>query len=765
MKRNTKFSFLVPAFVTVFFLLGSALGDEKSSELLPATERPTRQLTRGDLDGRNVLVRVYNNWQTDPRAYKLISVPLSELAVSFDAVRQALPGISDSAAVLLFGRQQKDEAVAEFIGDSIYAERYEKGKRFYIRRSISDIIGSTDWTVTDALGLPLTKASVEVFIHGIAGEGPRIYLLAVTTDEQGQFKIPDLVGELRFLSFAVSEPNYGVALANRYINEQRELIVPLVSKATDAYERSIHGIIMDTQGNPVAGAVIECTDIRTLGEGLINALHGWSYTSLTDDKGAFSLYLPNENSRDERGYLIPPKSQYHVRIQAPKELGLLPYAKPIENGGEALIFLQSGDLFRTFVFEDANGPITDPKKLQYISLTIIQPDGSRVSLSYKDVKDGGIFPPGEYHAVRRGMDEFNFEPVTVNEQSPDELIFRQPEGILYYGQVIHGLTGAPMPGAFVIGFNAKAKGNLSMITDQQWQALHALPADPCLADPAVKPICRIYGVKKIVRTDEFGNFQMSFRPGEIYGFIAFEKDYLGLMHRRHALIANENGQAEIPVMKLYPAATVMIEACTDAKHISIWPRWIIDENENPAWVRQFLATDDRRESLFTYDAWIEQDKVQSFHVPAGLILRVKLDTPYDRQFCPIEISQVIHLAQGQVLDLGRHQFEPALEVYVQVTNSQGQAVEGVPVSILRDGNIWSVTHNTDESGIAGFNVVPYSEGRFGVGCKGEGGEYLTETIPFQMGDSTDSGRQFTLQLSDRILELLFKSDGPEPLKP
>jgi hypothetical protein len=212
-------------------------------------------------------------------------------------------------------------------------------------------------------------------------------------------------------------------------------------------------------------------------------------------------------------------------------------------------------------------------------------------------------------------------------------------------------------------------------------------------------------------------------------------------------------------MKLYPAATVLIEPRTEAKHVSICPRWIIDENENPTWVHEFLTTDDRRESMFTYDSWIEQNKVQSFHVPAGLNLRVKLDTPYDRKFCPIEIPQAIHLAQGQVLDLGRHQFEPALEVYVQVINSKSQAIEGVPVRMFRDGRAWSVPHNTDESGIARFNVVPYSMGEFGVIYHKDGGGFLKETIPFQIGGNTDSGQQFTLQLSDEILELLFKSDG------
>jgi hypothetical protein len=761
MKRSTKFSIGILVLVAMSLPLTPVSGRRGSGERVDMAGSLTEHLCQDDLEGKDVLVRIYNNWQTDPRAYKLINVPLSRLSVSFDAVRKAFPGIEDSAAVVVCGRQQKDEVVAKMLGDSVCVERYKKGQKLRFRPLQSGSNGSSELNVTDALGLAFPKASVDIFVRGPGDNGPRIYLSTADTDEQGRLQVPVLTGELRFFSFVISEPNYGIALIDPYIDlgEQKELTVPLVSKSSEAFQRSIHGVVVDPEGNPIAGAVIECSYIRTLGEGLINALNDWSNKSLTDDKGAFNLYLPNENIRDDRGYLIPPKSQYHVRIEAPKELGLVPYVKPIENGREALIFLESGGRFRTLIFEDANGLITDPNKLRYISMTIIQSDGSRVSLRYEDFKDGGIFPLGEYHAVRRGMDEFDFEPLTVNEQSPDELIFKLPESILYHGQIVHGLTGEPMEGAFVIGFISSSKGNLSMITDQQWQALHALSAEPSLTEPALKPICRIYGVKKIVRTDELGNFQMSFRPGEIYGFIAFEKDYLGLMHRRHALVTDQNGQAEIPVMKLYPAATVLIELRTEAKRISIWPRWIIDENENPAWVNEFLTTDDRRESLFTYDGWIEQNKVQSFHVPAGLNLRVKLDTPYERQFCPIEIPQLIHLTQGQVLDLGQHDFKAALDVYVQVINSKSQAIEGVPVNVLHGGKALSAPHITDESGIARFNVTPYSVGQFSVICHKEGGEFLKETIPFQIGGNTDSGRQFTLQLSDEILELLFKSDG------
>jgi len=599
---------------------------------------------------------------------------------------------------------------------------------------------------------------VEIFLRHVSGE-PEIYLGESATDEQGRLEVPNLDGSLNHPAFVVSHPDYGTCRATRYLLRDNESVLPLVPRTTKAYQRSARGMVVDPEGNPISGARIQCTNVRTLGEGLINGLHGWTFEALTDKEGSFSFYLPNEKRRDERGYLIPPKSKYNVRIEAPRGLGLLPYVTPIENDIYAAIVLKRGGRFRTFVFEDANGVITDPRKLQYIGVTVSRPDKSRVSIGYDDFKDGGIFPSGQYRARMYGMDSSEFEPLVVDEFSPDELEFKLPDSILYHGKIVHGITAEPMPGAFVLAMNSRHPGNLSMIMPEQWQALHALPAEPSLADPAVKPLHEVYGLKGLARANEQGIFRMSFRPGEFYGFVAFEENYLGLMRRRHALVPDENRYAEVPVMKLFPAATMLVELLTEER-ISISPRWIIDKDNNSVWVREFLATDDRRESLFTYDTWLEENELQSFHVPAGLNLRINFRAPYDRKWCPIEIPQVFNLSQGQVVDLGSHTFHPALEVSVYVTNTQGSPVEGVPVRMMREPNHWSVPHNTDESGIARFHVIPHSNGQFGVLYHGEEGLRLTETIPYAIAGEEETGRQFTMQLSDDILYHLFKSNFP-----
>jgi len=125
-------SLAIPAFVIVSLLFVPALGDEKPVESVTMTESQVRELAEKALAGRHVIVRVYNNWQTDPHAYILISVPLSGLWVSFDAVREAFRGVSDSAVIVVSGRQQNDRAVAAVMADSVCAERYQKGKQFSI---------------------------------------------------------------------------------------------------------------------------------------------------------------------------------------------------------------------------------------------------------------------------------------------------------------------------------------------------------------------------------------------------------------------------------------------------------------------------------------------------------------------------------------------------------------------------------------------------------------------------------------------------------
>jgi hypothetical protein len=708
-----------------------------------------------ELDGKILVVRLHEDADNAPDEFRPLRIRFAGNQVTIEPDEAAV-----SSVVVVTPEDQEDEAVKAAFGDRIYAATVTR--KLDLRLPFPPAPGreKQQWQFTDALGEPLAGAVVEISLAEY--RGPRIPVGRAALDDAGRLAWRRPFGNLPMVSFTVSHPDYGCAEAGQYLGLDDKVIVPLVRKGTVAAERAIYGRVVDPNGAPVPGATIQCSNVRTLGEGLINSLCEHSL-GVADANGAFSFYLPNRKSRDDRGELIPPKSQYYVRIEAPKKLGLLPYAEPIENGREALVVLERGDHVRRLRFEDPNGEITDPAKLETITVSLRRPDRYVLMLHYEDWKDGVPLPLGTYEASMRGMPgELRFEPVEITRDSPQKVVFKLPAGVTYYGRVVHGITGRPLPGAFVLAESANcADLRLCDLTAEQWDALHDLASAPPQDDAGLEPLRKIYSFVKLVRTDATGSYGLVLEPDEgFYGFVAFEQDYLAVMHRRHSLIPGPDHFAEVPTLKLFPAATVLVETVIDKEHPSIMPRWEIDEGSRPAWVAELLGLDDGRESFLEYKDWLKPNARQPVHVPAGVSLRLKLETPYDEEFCPLLIPQEIYLRQGETADLGRFAFEPALVVQVRVIDAAGQAQEGIPVRRLlvdRDGTRgWSVPHNTDGQGLARFYVVPNSAGSFGVSCGNRDSGPLNATVDYQVGGPEDAGREFVLPLSEEMLALLLQ---------
>jgi len=708
-------------------------------------------------DGKKVIVRLYTNCAKEPAVHKKAAIYVKNGAVDFNSIKDEVKGLTDSA-IVIFGEDQNDPNIIDAFGDSIYAELYKKDLQFHIPHSGFSRQKELNVVFHEAfLSRPIPEANVEMFLY--VREDLRILIGNYDLDKGGSLEVPSRIRGPNQYDFILSHPNYGIAKITGFevYKEAEKISLPLVRKGAEAQQRTIRGIIVDSQGKPVAKAVIACNEVRTLGEDLIRS-SSYGTESISDSNGAFIFYLPNE---DYGKRLIPPKSRYHVRIEAPREYNLLPFVGKIFNDEETEVVMESGGHFHRFAFEDKNGPITDPQRLKMIEIIIKRDGKSDLTFKYDHWKNGEMFPSGTYEAhYWDAGKEAAFEPLEVTEDSPEELVFKFPDNIIYYGQVVHGITGEPMEGVFVIGIKGRGRNNFSSITDQQWEALYALPADPCVEDSALEPLQSIYGVKKVVRTDGNGKFEMNVDLREaLYGFVAFEKNYLGIMHRTFALEPDANRYAEVPVIQLYPAAKVMVEPRITTKHLSVLPGWLIEESNNPpTWVKELLNTDDRRERLFTYDNWIKINTRQSFYIPAEVNLRVKLSTPHDEKFDAITTNEVINLAQGEVYDLGAQIFDSnsTIKVSVKVVNSAGEAVKGVPVRQLSGWPGWSVTNNTDAKGMVYFHVPLYSKGKFGVNYYQEGRAGLYESIDYEVNGEEDAGAEFVLILSDDMLYNLFK---------
>ncbi len=710
-----------------------------------------------NLDGTTVRVRLYRNWKTDAAEYEIVPLKIKRYSVSFETLET-----DEGSVVAVLGEDQDHELIRRALKNRVYAWPFSKNIPMSLPRYDSKPPADTWWFFDDALGNLIQNATVEIYLYKY--KGPRIKLGETVID--GSLKIPAPQKTLQGYEFIIYHPDYGIANVPAPYSHQSHIPIPLIHMTSAAAERAIWGVVLGPDGNPIEGATIKCSHVRTLGEGLINSGNERSAV-LTDAGGGFCMYMPpSKQFQDQRGKLIPPKSKYSIRIEAPREMGLLPYVGQIENGRETTVVMESPGNFHIFSFVDEYGVIDDPAGLEKVILIIDRGEKGRLALGYSDWKGRKLFPNGTYVAElisswRPGTSHgrIKFEPVEITDDSPEEIVLMVPDAVVYIGRVVYGITGEPFAGAYVITLESIASRRLADITPDQWAAIHELGDDISVNDPAVSPILKAYGVGEIVRTDMDGYYAIAPRPGrDFYTFLAFEENFIPVSKRMYAQKPGSSTEVTVPTLKLFGAAKILLEARVDEKHVSICPEWIVDKAASPPWISDLLKIEDRRTSFVRYKGWIEQNEPQHVFVPAGATLRLQLRMPYDDQWSPFTTEESFTLAYGEVLDIGRIQLEPALVAYVKIVNSAGEPVEGVPVRKLV-GNAGSVAHNTDENGLVMFYLPPYSRGKFYVSYYGraeDDGIHLKEELSYQIKGEEDNNSEFVLELSDEILYYLFK---------
>jgi len=428
--------------------------------------------------------------------------------------------------------------------------------------------------------------------------------------------------------------------------------------------------------------------------------------------------------------------------------------------------MESAGNFHTFTFVDEYGIIDEPAGLEKVYLIVERGEKGRLTLGYSDWKEQEVFPNGTYSAElmsswRPGTNhgKIKFEPVEITDDSPEEIVLMVPEGVTYTGRVLHGITGEPFAGAYVITMESIGQGRLEDITADQWAAIGELGDDISINDSAVSPIRKAYGLGKIARTDIDGYYTIVTRPGKgFYTFLAFDENFIPVSKRVYPPKDGSSTEVTVATLKLYAAGKILLEACVDEKGVPICPKWIVDKAASPPWVNDLLKIEDGRTSFFRYKGWIKQNEPHHVFVPAGATLRLQLRMPYDDKWSPFTTEESFTLGRGEVLDIGKIDLKPALKVYVKIVDPAGEPVEGVPVRKLV-GNIGSVAHNTDENGRAMFYVPPYSQGKFYVSHYVKSEEertHLKEELPYQIMGEEDNGSEFAFGLSDEILYHLFK---------
>jgi len=525
-------------------------------------EQEARTLAQQMLTGSKVVVRVYDNWQTDPRKYTMVSVILTGLSVSFDGVKQAYSGIDESTVIVITGKDQPDKAVAAVIGNFVHVDNYRPGKGLSIWPPWSYVPDFPYWVFTDALGDPIPNAEVEVQLHNQHHYSQKLPLEKTVLDGKGRLKSLAVRNTFYRFLFVVSHPKYGKAITERFALDGQNnghRIVPLVPKGSEAAARSIKGHVVDSEGYaleamPVASWIVETPQSSGLS---LPRGAGDRLASITDEQGWFTLYMPIEKNGILSRYLIPADSKLTLAIIPPKSLNLHEYHQPrVTVGSEVLITLSSMNPdkhFHTFTFEDDGGIISDPQELKSISIGLFRGEEGRFWrwITYDQWKDGCLLLNGELRAqISRWNRPFHFRPIELTSESPKGLVFRAGEQIIYEGEVVEGNTGKPMPGVLVMAKDSFPLGDPSYTHEQ----LEAFRAKALAGDVAGSSHRILYEHdERVTLTDENGRYRFVFLTGlkdSLGSFIALEEGYFSEEAARSRSLRNNDEIIELPAIKM-----------------------------------------------------------------------------------------------------------------------------------------------------------------------------------------------------------------------
>lgn len=566
-----------------------------------ATERPDPY----GLDGREVVVRVYDNWENNPGEFMELNAWLDQRMIMLDS-----NDIPESAFIVVVGEDQHDEVLKKRLGDRIWAELYKEGLRIELRGGGAS---REQLRFQDAMGKPLSNANVEILLYAKdLGKDSRVFVREVTVGKSGRFVAPPVIGSLNRLYLVVTHPdNYGLILIDpvgfnwykptrKYLAEKPAYPVkmPWVCRESKAYERSICGVVLDEADNPVSGASVDCTEAYRQDDDymFLGCFYMPGCKFLTDEQGQFRIYVPlrNGDHKSEESFRLESKAP--IQIDPPSMSGLAPYVGTIVKESECTtVRITDYGHFHTFLFEDQNVPIVDLKRLSDISVEVERRDKALLKYRYDDLKEGWFLPSGTYKAYADWKSEkFEFEPLQVTKDSSEELVFKPKikksiGSLIYSGRVVHGITGVSLSGVFILtpsGSRFPRTGkSVAEITQEQWSVLHSLDAHPYPDDERLRVLRKMFSFEKIVRTDRDGHFEIHSGPGrEVPTILALEEHYLDIKQGTKSLKPDPNGCVLLPVIPLFPAARVAIEPSITDKEGNVFCIWVIDMDDYPAWV-------------------------------------------------------------------------------------------------------------------------------------------------------------------------------------
>jgi hypothetical protein len=714
-------------------------------------ERVTKQHWE-DIEGKKAVLRIYDNPQNDPCAFRTVSATVEHCEPVLDEIE-----VDSNAIFALVQQDQEDPVVRALILDTVYTSRNKSG--IHLPCDNSRPLKKWTWTFRDALGNILPKSDFDVFLWDT--EGNRIFLEHI--DANGAFGPLRMQGSLEYLEYVFSNPDYGKACIKHICTSDathEDYYIPLVHRESEAAGRAVAGRVFDSNRTPVENARIYCRYAYTPGgEGIYAKDWSDKIPVITDSQGYFSLYMPpGESESHPKGQLIPYNSAYLIRIEPPEKSVLLPYEGHLTNEQDVEIVLEkkSGKKHKLFFMIDANTPV-EPNTLSYATIKIERPGKSSLNLTYEQLKGLEQLPYGRYSVEIIGWSMF-FNPVEITANSPDTIIFNLPKPVTYKGRVVHGITGRPMVGVYVF-IGGAAEDRSERLTQEHWGRLHKLVDEPNRSKDAIKILNGSYSVSTFTVTEYNGTYKISEIPGhQATGCIyAIEQDFMPCIIRKDNLRPEPGSTVEMKDIKLFPAAIVDADLCGPG-NILVRPNWKFADKDIPKWATDMKNSSSSSKWNRTYEPNVTCNN-WSIYVPSDVDIELYYEPCLgdESRYGTYHVGKVIRLSQGQTLHLGELVM-PAIDsvmakVSLRVLDSSGQPLAGVPVRIKG-----SLPHNTDANGTAYFYVDKSAKSFFQVLCEGPlhtEEPKMKYRLDFSLADSNNRSSDFEIKVGDEFVNCIY----------
>lgn len=624
-------------------------------------------------------------------------------------------------------------------------------------------------SITDAVEKPIPYAKVLLTLTASKPDGtpdPEMEsrVLGTWSDEFGSIAVPEVEETVRCKA-RIEHPDYGLGQCDLELRfGQRVVYLPLVHRNSEYASRALSGVVTSNNGEPVADAVVACNSVRTPGQGLIEGIHPHG-DALTDAEGRFRFYLPNRNAKRERGDIIPLNSRYGLAIERGDDDSYVPISVNPSNVQLASITMPRATRVHRFRFELADGAwLESPEQIRNLFVTS-RGEGLDRSVGYKSEQliRGRKLLAGTYTATYYANGApIQFEPLTITDDSPEELVFRLPKAKTFYGRVVHGVTRQPISGAIVFGTVATARQNLAMLTDEEWGLLSETPSNPAREHPALKLLQKHYGIAGFVRSGADGKFELVQQASQkIYNLVAVDPRSVPFRARVLSMKPDDLQRVDTGEFPLYPAAKVVVQPVFDGPRLAVAPHWLPEREGQPEWFARFPNPEPWEERGFEYAHWLTLNEAQPIYVPAGIRLRLRFDAPYDDAWAPAQTATAQQFDPGAILNLGDVKFAASLPAKVLVVDPSGKPVEGFAIRRkYSQENGWCVAHNTDKNGEAFFHVHPDSQGQFRVTDLGDAvrdDKAKNLGVDFRVG-KTAPETPFKIVVTDEQVAMLRKAE-------